>query len=212
MKSNRGIGIAETVIGLGIAGLVVFLVVKVSRSGATSRASFTRKRSLEKDAAFALKQITQTGRIAKSCTRQSATSPAFVALECDVDFDPIPKGVLTKVRFVKEAAQDKLRYEKWIGGVWDSQYEFGDATAKVTTFEVCDQAMMQSTPTCSIGSTAIGLRYAAVVAALPDRANRFFRVKIGWEEKQGTLVLQTAFFTRQSSALGALAYRWGSLE
>lgn len=212
---RRGIGLVETVVGLALAAMVTIFVVKMLKSRDSASTAFLGRRSVEKDAAFALKQITQIGRMATSCNRQAGTSPAFVALECNIDFDPQPKGLLSKVRFIKTSQDKRLRYEKWNAATsaWDLQTAIGgEGGSAVKTFEVCDQTMMSGTPTCAIGTTAIGKRYETVALADPTRAGRFFRVRLEWEDKQFPFTVQTAFFSRQSSAPGDPVYRWGAIE
>lgn len=206
------VGMVATAIFIGSMMKILPQVFKGNKKAETQT-------NMKVEMAKLFRHIMQVGRLSQGCQRTTGTSPAFVALQCDVDFETPPAGNLTSVRFYYQTGQPFIQYQVQRAGNWVNTIKYGERNNPILSFDLCPPSQMTATnPTCALKPTELSRNFGSLsntqAAKTPSRdySRRYFRFAIGAEARKDAppYVVQSGFFVRNPTDIGAVAYQWGT--
>ncbi len=211
MKS-KGLTLIElTVIGL-IGIVVVFLVVIGLRSFMKGKENIFTKGDLETQITALGQQLLMVGRGATLCEKISTTQ-----LDCDVDFNVPPTGVVTRVSFQRKtiSGQDVIEFSR--PGSQAQFYPELKSDGNITDFTICNcKDMTGDPPTCNLEATKMNEAWKAVASSCTKDTDRYFRFRVlakssSFKAKDFQTAFQSAFYVRNPTPQG-LVYQWGGQD
>ncbi len=197
LRGNRGITLLQVLV-VGTLGVIAAITLaRVVSSTSKINAEVTDKISTESSVIEAQKFVRRLGRVAKDCTHVTTSGES---LECNVDFNKPPTGVVTKIRFIMRSGLFAYQWATATPGVWKTKLTY----TGVKNFTVCDSVQITN-GTCSIESKALN-------KFIKTPSVRYFRYELdqvdGSRSEVGPLY-SGAFYVRNPTPFGnGIVYQW----
>lgn len=191
--NERGFTLTE----VSVAALLSGLNLLVLTSGLVFSSKFSSLTSENTNQAenlvVAERFIRRVGRVATACKKETVAT--IVALDCDVDKNSPPNGVLTKIRFI--VGSHGLLHQEWDENL--KTFKDKQKYSGISELIVCDSNDLKA-GTCKIPGGE---------NELAKNSPRYFRYQL--KSATSSLEVRSAFFVRNPSPFGAgISFEWGS--